>query len=181
MDEALAWFRTFLEVEWDAVQALHLEPDEDVFRELKAAYKQLKDPNIGHNLYRGPDDFAELKEAFADHDQRLLIAAIEFAFPDGPGWGFLVSEHFVMDEGRSIEELFIVRPRGGSFFATSAWSACLTCDLTGTDGGATCETCEGIGFYFPEGEDASPLPPRGEVRTFDAPTHPDSAAAYRAL
>ena len=47
MTDVITWFRAFLDIEWAAKTAYHLEDDRDTFLAAKRAYKALKHKKAG--------------------------------------------------------------------------------------------------------------------------------------
>ena len=75
MDEAIQWFRAFLDTEWTAKTAYHLEDDLDTFLAARRAYEALKHKEAGEHLNRWdpPDD--SMKKSFESKGNRQLFAA----------------------------------------------------------------------------------------------------------
>jgi hypothetical protein len=73
MDEAIIWFRAFIDIEWAAKTAYYLESDRDTFRVAKRAYKALKHKKAGERLNRGdpPDD--RMKKEYESEAKRWLL------------------------------------------------------------------------------------------------------------
>ena len=184
MDDALSWFRAFLDTEWTAKTAYHLEPDADTFHAARAAYNALKEDDVGDYLNRSgtPEDLAKLKEMYATRGERVLFAARPVVVADGePGWAFYTSGFILVPTGRAIAGLFVVQQVEGSYRVQAEYEECMDCDGTGEDDGDTCEECSGAGFMYCDGVDLGMLTSAGPATKCEAPTHPRSLPAYEAL
>jgi hypothetical protein len=179
MDEAIAWFRAFLDTEWAAKTAYHLEDDRDTFLAAKRAYKALKHKKAGEHLNRGdpPDD--DMKKSFESKGKRVLFAVRPVTADGEDAYAFYTSDHMVLPMGRAMDVLFIMLPADGGFTVASQYEACGACDATGH--GGSCSTCGGLGFVHDRGPDLDPVRATGDAVKFEAPTHPMSTAAYEAL
>ena len=183
MDEAIAWFQHFLDVEWAAVQAYHVEPDEDAFEAAADAYRDLKDDDVGEALNRTgtPEDMAELAQIFERRAKRVLYAARPMTADGADAWAFYTSNFTLMPTGRTMSSMFIVQSEADSYRVQADYARCFDCGATGMVDGEVCDTCDGLGFEHEEGVDFDELSPAGETRKFEAPTNPRSTAAYEAL
>jgi hypothetical protein len=90
MDEAIAWFRAFLDTEWAAKTAYHLEDDRDTFLAAKRAYKALKHKKsvpLGAGVSGSTQRlFKECKMLNVSGAKRIRLAAV--------GWLLLLHHSF---------------------------------------------------------------------------------------
>lgn len=181
MDEAIAWFRAFLDTEWTAKTAYHLEDDLGTFLAAKSAYDALKHKKAGEHLNRWdpPDD--DMKKSFESKGKRVLFAVRPVTGDGEDAWAFYTSDHMNLDVGRAMDVLLVVQWVGAGFRLQSQYEGCLACDATGAVEGHSCEDCGGEGFTYWKGINLGTLSPAGETRKFEAPTHPRSLPAYQAL
>ena len=181
MDEAITWFRAFLDTEWAAKTAYHLEDDLGTFLAAKSAYDALKHEDAGEHLNRWdpPDD--DDKKEYESEAKRVLFAVRPVTGDGEDAWAFYTSNHMNLDVGRAMHVLFVVQRVGDDFRVQSQYKSCSTCNATGSEGGEPCEDCRGAGFVYRRGVNLGTLSPAGETRKFEAPTHPRSLPAYEAL
>jgi len=191
MDEAVTWFRTFLDTEWAAKTAYYLESDEDAFEAATDAYFALKHEDVGEALNRSgtPEDLADLKKMFETQTKRVLYAARPVTADGEPAWAFYTSNFMVTPTERTMSALFVVQAAEGTYRVQAEYSNCFDCGATGDnfddeigdDESDVCPGCEGLGFVFERGEYFSWLEPAGSTTKYEAPTNPQSTSAYEAL
>ena len=183
MDEPIAWFRAFLDTEWAAVTAYHLEANEDAFEGIADGYRVLKDEDVGEALNRvgTPEDMAELKEVFERRAKRVLYAARPVAADGAEAWAFYTSNFMLMPTGRTMSSMFVVQPVGDAYKVQAEYSRCFDCGATGKNDGDVCAECEGIGFLHEDGVDFDEIIPAGSTIKCESPTNPRSQPAYEAL
>ena len=183
MNDGIEWFRTFLDVEWAALQAYHLEPDEDAFLARLDAYEALKEEDIGLALNRleTPEALERLRKQFVELERRVLFAVKSYELEGTPSWAFITSNHSVLRTGRAFSSAFVVQRTAERYEVVAEYERCSSCKSTGRVGDDICEECEGGGFLHWEGEELGPLVGAIEVRRLEPPTHPSWIAAYEAL
>ena len=177
MDEAVQWFRAFLDTEWDAMTAYHLEADTDAFLARAAAYEILKAEGVGHYLNRDetPETLQALREVFPKRGTRVLFAVRTLEGRNA--WVFYVSNNQLLPVGvgRPMTHAMVVQRDSREWHVQAEYKRCRSCWGNG------CDACDGDGFVYSDGVDFGALGRGGETRKLEAPTHPKSLPAYEAL